>query len=70
MQPMSATRREKAATLGVIPGISAITITAGPVPTRNTSRVLPRWVNVVVSKSSIGSSAIVGTVVVGQKQIP
>jgi hypothetical protein len=32
-----------------MPGISAITITAGPVPRRKVSRVLPSWVNVVRS---------------------
>ena len=36
VHPMSATRRAKAATLGVMPGTSAITMTAGPVPLRNT----------------------------------
>jgi hypothetical protein len=35
-----------------MPGISAITMTAGPVPVRKTVRVLPSWVNVPVSKSS------------------
>ncbi len=60
MHPIDATRRAKSNTLGLMPGISAMTITAGPSPMRNTVRVLPPWVNVVVSKSSIGSSAIPG----------
>lgn len=34
VHPMAATLRPKPATFGVIPGISAITITAGPEPTR------------------------------------
>src|SRR5690606_33939853 len=34
--------------------------TAGPVPLRNTTRVLPPWVKSVVSKSSMGSSAMAG----------
>jgi len=37
-------------TFGVMPGISAFTITAGPEPIRYTSRVLPSNVNVVLSK--------------------
>ena len=32
VQPMAATLRAKSTTFGVMPGISAITITAGPVP--------------------------------------
>ena len=32
VQPIAATRRAKVATPGVMPGISAITITAGPDP--------------------------------------
>ncbi len=34
VQPAATTRRAKPATLGVIPGTSAMTITAGPVPAR------------------------------------
>ena len=34
VQPMPATRRAKSATFGVMPGISAITMTAGPSPSR------------------------------------
>ena len=34
VQPMPATMRANRATLGVIPGISLITMTAGPVPSR------------------------------------
>jgi hypothetical protein len=39
------TRSANATTSGVIPGTSAMTITAGPVPRRNTRRVLPPYVN-------------------------
>ncbi|SKT57377.1 Uncharacterised protein [Mycobacteroides abscessus subsp. abscessus] len=41
VQPISATFRAKSATLGLIPGISAMTITAGPLPFRNTILVSP-----------------------------
>ena len=34
VQPRSATRRPNSATFGVIPGISAMTTTAGPEPAR------------------------------------
>lgn len=34
VQPMAATRRAKDATKGVMPGISLMTITAGPAPVR------------------------------------
>ncbi len=34
VQPMEVTRRANSATWGVMPGISAITITAGPEPRR------------------------------------
>ena len=34
MQPAAATRRPNWATSGVMPGISLITITAGPLPMR------------------------------------
>ena len=51
-------RRANSATLGVMPGISAITMTAGPVPLRKMSRVLPSWVNVVFSKSLRESSGM------------
>src|SRR5947209_5851302 len=56
---MSRTRRANSRTLGVMPGISAMTITAGPVPVRKTSRVFPSWVNVVRSnalRSAMGGS--------------
>ncbi len=49
VQPMSTTRSANSTTLGVMPGISAMTTTAGPVPRRNTARSLPSWVNVVRS---------------------
>ena len=41
VHPAAATRRPNSATRGVIPGISLITITAGPEPVRKTSRRLP-----------------------------
>src|SRR4051794_3346092 len=53
---MSTTRSANSRTPGVIPGISAITMTAGPDPFLYTSRVLPPWVNVVVSKPARGSA--------------
>ena len=45
VHPSSWTRSAKATTSGVIPGTSEMTITAGPVPRRNTRRVLPAKVN-------------------------
>ena len=50
VHPIAATRPANSSTFGVIPGISAITITAGPDPGRRTSRVTPSWVNVPRSK--------------------
>ena len=41
VHPAAATRRPNCATSGVMPGISLMTITAGPVPIRKTSRRLP-----------------------------
>ena len=41
VQPIATTRSAKSMTFGVMPGISAITITAGPGPCRYTSRCLP-----------------------------
>ncbi|SKV62567.1 Uncharacterised protein [Mycobacteroides abscessus subsp. massiliense] len=58
VQPMSATLRAKLATFGVIPGISAITITAGPLPFLNTILVSPSCVKVPASKSRRSSSAM------------
>src|SRR5262245_2074477 len=55
---MSTTRRAKSSTFGVMPGISETTMTAGPVPARKTSRVLPSCVKVVRSnwlRSAIGA---------------
>jgi hypothetical protein len=43
---MAATRSANSTTLGEMPGISAMTTTAGPVPLRNTVRALPAWVKV------------------------
>ena len=56
VQPNASTRRANSTTFGVMPGISAITITAGPLPARNTSRVLPSKVKVVLSNPSSTSS--------------
>ena len=50
LNPASTTRSANARTFGVMPGISAMTTTAGPVPLRNTSRDFPSWVNVPLSK--------------------
>lgn len=47
MQPVAATRSANSMTLGVMPGISAMMITAGPVPRLSTWRVAPSWVNVL-----------------------
>src|SRR5688572_25837214 len=55
---MSTTRCANSRTFGVIPGISAMTITAGPVPLRNTARVLPSAVKSVRSKLESGASSI------------
>ena len=41
VQPAATTRWPKTASSGVIPGASLITMTAGPLPARNTSRRLP-----------------------------
>ncbi len=61
LKPASTTRSAKSSTLGVIPGISAITMTAGPEPRRKTTRVLPSWVNVVRSKPDRSASAMAAT---------
>ena len=45
VQPISATARPKSATRGVMPGISAMTMTAGPSPVRSTVREVPPWAN-------------------------
>ena len=55
VQPRSTTRRAKSATAGVMPGISAMTMTAGPSPLRYTVRVVPAWVNAVTVKSTRSS---------------
>ncbi len=56
VQPMSTTRFANSHTPGVMPGISEMTMTAGPVPFLYTSRVFPPWVKVVFSKPSSGSA--------------
>lgn len=58
LNPAATTRSANASTLGVIPGISAMTRTAGPLPLRNTSRVLSPWVKVPRSKSDRSGSGI------------
>jgi hypothetical protein len=44
VHPSSTTRSANSTTFGVMPGISAITITAGPSPRRNTFRLFPSCV--------------------------
>ena len=56
--PRSTTRRAKPATAGVMPGISAITMTAVPSPRRYTVRSVPPKLKVVVVKSSRESRAM------------
>ncbi len=46
MQPMAATRSANATTSGVMPGTSAITMTAGPSPRRKTRRSFRWWAKV------------------------
>lgn len=45
VQPIAATRSANSSTFGVMPGTSAITITAGPVPRRRIPREVPSCVN-------------------------
>jgi hypothetical protein len=45
VHPSSWTRSANATTSGVIPGTSAMTITAGPPPRRNSRRALPPYAN-------------------------
>ena len=53
-------------TLGVMPGISATTITAGPSPLRNTVRSLPSWEKVVwVNPSMAEGSVMAGDLIAG-----
>ena len=58
VQPMAATRRANSSTFGVMPGISAMTITAGPDALAEDVRVLPSWVKVVALEVCRSSSAI------------
>jgi len=51
VSPRSQTRRAKFATFGVIPGVSLVTRTAGPLPRRNTSCRVPSQVKLVRWKS-------------------
>src|SRR4029453_1724648 len=57
VNPASRTKRAKRATCGVIPGISVITITAGPRPATNTSLVWPWSVIWRRSKSESASGS-------------
>ncbi len=43
VNPASITRRANASTSGVMPGISSMTMTAGPLPARYTVRVKPPY---------------------------
>ncbi len=56
--PRATTRRANSATLGVMPGISAMTITAVPWPARYTRRSTPAKVNVSSVKSESTSVAM------------
>ena len=58
MNPASITHRAKRATCGLMPGISVITITAGPVPAISTFLVTPSNVMSRVMKSSSLSSKV------------
>ena len=57
VKPASRTQRAKRATCGLMPGISAITITAGPLPATWTRLMTPLSVMSRCEKSSKGSSA-------------
>ena len=52
VNPASTTRRPNAIASGCKPGTSWITITAGPLPARNTGRLVPSCVNVDSAKPS------------------
>ena len=60
VQPRAATRRPKSATLGVMPGISAMTTTAGPVPVRYTVHALPSCSKTLEVKSARAGAALIG----------
>jgi hypothetical protein len=60
VKPASTTRCAKAATLGVMPGISLITTTPGPDPARYTVRVEPLNVNSVFVKPSSAVVVAIG----------
>src|SRR3954469_18755733 len=58
VKPASTTRCANSATCGVMPGISLLTTTPGPLPARYTVRVVPSCVNVsAVKLSSAGVTA-------------
>jgi hypothetical protein len=57
VNPASRTQRLKRATCGLIPGISVMTITAGPAPATWTIFVTPSRVTSRCWKSSSGSSS-------------
>jgi hypothetical protein len=56
VKPASTTRWPNSVTPGCNPGISWITITAGPDPARYTSRVVPSWTN--VDRAKPGTSGV------------
>jgi len=58
-QPIPATMRANASTFGVIPGISAITITAGPVPAEYTTRSTPSCSNTERVKPASAASSLI-----------
>ena len=64
MQPAAATRRPNWATRGVMPGTSLMTITAGPVPIRKTSRRLPSASKDSLVKSLSSASHLPASLVV------
>ena len=45
MHPSATTRSAKPSSIGEMPGISAMTTTAGPLPLRNTRWLTPPWLN-------------------------
>ncbi len=56
VKPASTTRWANATTFGVMPGISLITTTPGPLPARYTVRVVPPYVNVSSVKAARASA--------------
>ena len=60
VNPSSASRRPNAATFGLMPGISVITMIPGPEPIRNIGYVRPSAVNDKRSNPSNGSESGMG----------